>query len=57
MINSGGGLALFWKNGVDLNVLDSSPTYIDVVVNPGMDDAWRFTGFNENLVTANREHS
>ena len=57
MINSGGGLTLFWKNGVDLHVLDSSPTYIDAIVNLGVDDAWRFTGFYGNPVTANREHS
>lgn len=45
MINSGGGLTLFWKNGVDLHVLDSSPIYIDAIVNLGVDDAWWFTGF------------
>ena len=56
-INTGGGLALYWKEGIDLKVLDSIPTYIDAVVNPGMDDAWRFTGFYENPTTANREHS
>ena len=56
-VNSGGGLALYWKNGIDLHVLDASPTFIDAVVNPGVDDAWRFTGFYGNPVTANREHS
>ena len=57
MINSGGGLTLFWKNGVDLHVLDSSPIYIDAIVNSGVDDAWWFMGFYGNPVTANREHS
>ena len=56
-VNTGGGLALYWKNGIDLKVLDSSPTFIDAVVNPGMDDAWRLTGFYGNPITANREHS
>ena len=37
--NTGGGLALYWKNSIDLNVMSSSPTYIDAVVNPGVDDA------------------
>lgn len=37
--NTGGGLALYWRNSIDLNVVDSSPTYIDVVVNPGVDVA------------------
>ena len=46
-INFGGGLALFWKYGVDLHVLDSFLTYIDAVVNPGVDDAWRFTSFTK----------
>jgi len=38
-VNLGGGLALYWKNGIDLKVLDSSLTYINAVVNPGMNDA------------------
>ena len=38
-VNTWGGLALYWKEGIDLKVLDSTPTYIDVVVNPGIDDA------------------
>lgn len=37
--NTGGGLALYWKNGVNLRVQNSSLTFIDVVVNPGLDDA------------------
>ena len=55
--NIGGGLALYWKNRIDLHILDSSPSHIDAVVNPGVDDAWWFTGFYGNLVTANQEHS
>lgn len=38
-INPGGGLALYWKEGINLKVLDSTPTYIDTIVNSGMDDA------------------
>ena len=38
-INTSGGLALYWKEMIDLKVLDSTPTYINAVVNPGMDDA------------------
>ena len=37
--NTGGGLALYWKKELNLQVLNSSPTYIDTVVNPGVDDA------------------
>ena len=56
-LNTGGGLALFWSRDINLHVLDATPTYIDAVVNPGVDDAWWFTGFYGNPVTANREHS
>ena len=37
--NTGGGLALFWSRDINLHVLDATPTYINAVVNPGMDDA------------------
>lgn len=35
----------------------SSPSHIDAVVDPGVDDAWRLIGFYGNPVTANWEHS
>ena len=38
-INTGGGLVLYWKSEIDLHVLNSTPTFIDAVVNPGLDDA------------------
>ena len=53
----GGGLALFWKSEINLHVIDASPSHIDTVVNPGVDDTWQFTGFYGNPVTTNREHS
>ena len=53
----GGGLALFCSRDINLHVLDVTPTYIDAVVNLGVDDAWRFMRFYGNPVTANREHS
>ena len=37
--NTGGGLALFWKNEINISILNSSPLHIDAVVNPGVDDA------------------
>ena len=55
--NIGGGLALFWKFEINLHVIDALPSHIDTVVNPGVDDAWQFTGFYENPMTANRELS
>jgi len=39
-INTSGGLVFYYKNEVDLHVLNSSPTYIDAVVNLVLDDAW-----------------
>ena len=39
--NTGGGLALYWKEGLNLKVQSSSPSHIDAVVDPGVDDAWR----------------
>ena len=56
-VNTSGGLALYWKDGLNLKVIDSTPTFIDAVVNPRMDDAWRLTGFYGNPITAIREHS
>ena len=38
-INSGGGLALFWKFDVDAIVQTSSKCHIGVVINQGVDDA------------------
>ena len=55
--NRGGGLALLWKEDFAMKVLTSSDTHIDGVVDQGMDDAWRFTGFYGEPETANREHS
>jgi len=41
----GGGLALFWKQGVSVWVDSFSRFHIDAVVNGGTLEAWRFTGF------------
>ena len=40
-----GGLALFWKKGVELDVESSSLNHIDALTNKGKDDVWRFIGF------------
>ena len=39
----GGGLVLFWKNSVNLTVVESYKYYIDAVINKNDDDEWRFT--------------
>ena len=56
-VNSGGGLALFWKSDVDASVQTSSECHIDVIINQEADDAWRFTGFYGDPETASRENS
>ena len=55
--NRGGGLALLWTDTITVDVLSSSECHIDVVIDQGMDDAWRLTGFYGNPDTANREDS
>ena len=44
-VSLGGGLALFWKKGVEVDVESSSLNHIDVLINKGKEDEWRFTGF------------
>nr|XP_023877746.1 uncharacterized protein LOC111990191 [Quercus suber] len=56
-INRAGGLALFWKNNVDLHVETSSKNHIDAMVDKGKEGAWRFTGFYGEHVTHKRIES
>ena len=56
-VNTGGGLALFWKSDLDVDVQTFSTNHINAIVNQRVDDAWRFTGFYEDPDTANRENS
>ena len=44
-------------NELDLHIRTFSPHHIDAVVNPRIDDAWRFTGFYGAPETVNREDS
>ena len=50
-------MALLWKEDFQLDVQTSSDNHIDAVVDQGMDDAWRITGFYGNPDSANREDS
>ena len=38
-VNIGGGLALYWKFDLDVDVQTFSNRHIDVIVNEGVDDA------------------
>ena len=55
--NLSGGLALLWMNDIDLRIHTFSPWHINVVVNPGIDDAWYFMGFYGAPKVANQEDS
>ncbi|KAL0010115.1 hypothetical protein SO802_005223 [Lithocarpus litseifolius] len=50
----GGGLVLFWKSTVNLEVIDSSQYYIDTWIDRGSEHEWRFTGFYGELDTSRR---
>lgn len=50
----GGGIALFWKASVNLEVVDSSNYYIDILIEKGTDNEWRFTGFYGEPETSRR---
>ena len=52
-----GSLALLWMNELDLHIRTFSPHHIDAVVSPGIDNAWRFTGFYGAPEVANQEDS
>ena len=54
---SRGGLALLWKQGIRVTVMNSSERYIDTVIDHGMNDAWRFIGFYGDPDTTNCENS
>ena len=43
-ISHGGGLALFWKKDFQLSIESSSQNHVDVVINKGRENAWRFIG-------------
>ena len=40
-----GGLALLWKEDVDLHIQTYSPNHIDAFILNGSDPLWRLTGF------------
>ena len=44
-LNRGGGLVLFWKSSINIEVVDSHRYYVDTIINGNTADAWRFTSF------------
>ena len=45
ILNRGGGLVLFWKISINIEIVDSHRYFIDTIINGNTEDAWRFTGF------------
>ena len=43
-VNTGGGLALYWKRDFDVDVQSFSVNHIDTIINHGVDDALAFRG-------------
>ena len=56
-INRGGGLVVYWKNEISVDILSSSLNHIDMVINKNTDAAWRFTGFYGEPETHKRHES
>lgn len=44
-INKGGGLVMYWKNDIMVDIVSSSLNHIDAIINKDSEAAWHFTGF------------
>ena len=55
--NREGGLVLFWKCDLALNIKSFSFCHIDTLINEGTDEVWRFTGFYGAPETQHRMNS
>jgi len=55
--NRGGGLALYWRNSIDLNIETFSKYHIDAIINKGKADAWRMTEFYGEPMTHKRSEA
>ena len=56
-VNNGGGLVLYWKNNVEIDIESSSVNHIDVTVNKNSGEPWCFTGFYSEPETHKRQES
>ena len=56
-VNMAGGLALLWREEINLDIQTYSDRHIDAFINHGVDDTWRLIGFYGDPETANRENS
>ncbi|XP_075636753.1 uncharacterized protein LOC142608992 [Castanea sativa] len=56
-INKGGGLVIYWKNDLLIDVVSSSLNHIDVIINKDIEASWHFTGFFSEPETHKRHES
>ena len=56
-VNTGGGLALYWKFEIAVDVKTFSDLHINVIINQGVDDTWRFTDFYGDPDTTSQKNS
>jgi len=52
-----GGLALFWRNGVDVNVKSMSKYHIDAIIKEVDGGRWRFTGIYGESKTEEKDNT
>ena len=50
-------MAIFWKEGCNLSLDTYSPNHIEVIIDKGKEEEWRFTGFYGEPATRNRDES
>ena len=55
--NTRGGLALFWPMDMNVDIQSFSNRHIDAIIDHGVDNAQRFTGFYRDPDTISRENS
>ena len=56
-INKGGGLVMYWKSDLKVDVVSSSVNHIDAIINKDSETAWHFTGFYGEPETHKRHES
>ena len=56
-ISRGWGVAIFWKEGCNLSLDTYSPNHIEVIIDKGKEEEWRFTNFYGEPDTRNRDES
>lgn len=56
-ITRGGGLVLYWRSDIEVEVVSSSLNHIDAIINKSSASAWRFIGFYNKPKTHKRHES